>query len=338
MKVLICGGFGYIGSQLLYDISKNVYYDDWDITVIDNWSYGRGMPPVYEYFKERINKFQLHCLDISDNKTSSKEILTKEIAQSEFIINLCSLTQIPDTFLHEKYILYGVKNLAELIKKYGERVKKIIDISSTSIYGSAKKGNTNWLEPYSEEVYPNPETSLHNYASNKLLAEKVWQSEDYNSLPFTSLRLSTNFGYSIGMRYNLFINEFLINSISGRKTVIPGAPDNYRPFIHVSDTAGIILYLLENCYETNGLVLNIGDSNLNPQLGELFKDLDKLLVDEYDISSNYHFAVEDDKKALQESYIIDFKRFNSILDYSLKYDFISGSRHFLESIISNKII
>ena len=52
MKILICGGFGYIGSQLLYDISNNHHYDNWDITVIDNWSYGRGMPPVYEYFKE----------------------------------------------------------------------------------------------------------------------------------------------------------------------------------------------------------------------------------------------------------------------------------------------
>ena len=150
--------------------------------------------------------------------------------------------------------------------------------------------------------------------------------------------ISTNFGYSIGMRYNLFINEYLVNSISGRKTVIPGDPSNYRPFIHVSDVVGIILYLLENKYETNGLVLNIGDPNLNPQLGELFEELDKVLVDEYNIYPEYHFAIEYEKNSLQESYIVDFTQFKSILDYSLKYDFISGSRHLIDKIISNKTI
>ena len=75
---------------------------------------------------------------------------------------------------------------------------KIIDISSTSTYGSVQYEDIQYKEPYSENIFPNPDTSLHNYASSKLRAEQIWMRPENKKLPVTILRLSTVFGYAIG--------------------------------------------------------------------------------------------------------------------------------------------
>jgi len=332
MNLLICGGYGYIGSKILEIISNNMKYKDWNVTVIDNWSYGRGMTSVYEYFKKEIKNLDTFCFDISDSDEIITNKLNDIVIGTDYVINLCSLTQVPSTHLHEKYIIDGVKNLAHSILTHNNRIKKIIDISSTSIYGSVKIDNYNAKEPYSESIYPDPVNSLHNYASSKLYAEKVWQSSNFKSLPFTTLRLSTNIGYAIGLRYNQFINEFIINAIVGRQTIVPGAKTNVRPFIHVEDVANIILYLLDNSDILNGEVLNVGSEDLNPTLDELYNYIAQILYRKYKIKGKYEFAIEKDKNVLQESYLIDFTKFNNFIEYNVNYDFEKTTIDFMNKM------
>ena len=66
MKLVVLGGFGYIGSAFLDKISKEKKYENWEVVVVDNWCYGRGMTPVYELFKTKIKKFKFFCFDISE--------------------------------------------------------------------------------------------------------------------------------------------------------------------------------------------------------------------------------------------------------------------------------
>ena len=47
MKLVLLGGFGYIGSAVLDKISNDEKFKNWEIIVIDNWCYGRGMTPVF---------------------------------------------------------------------------------------------------------------------------------------------------------------------------------------------------------------------------------------------------------------------------------------------------
>ena len=331
MKLAITGGYGYIGSQILDNLTKDERFEDWNIFVIDNGSYGRGTTALDEIFKSRIKNFSSHILDISNTNGDSSNKLKSILLNADYVINLASLTQIPNTSLHESYIYDGVKNILDILS-LNNRIKKIIDISSASIYGSLKHSYPEITEPFDENVYPSPDTALHQYSEFKLQTEKLWELDKYKNLPFTSLRLSTCFGYAVGLRHNLFINEFLFNAFQGKKTIVPGKQENSRPFVHVHDAANVILHLLEYDPDTNGHILNIGSNDLNPRLGDLFKQIQVQLKKEYGLDASYEFAFEKDKDTIQESYILDYSKFNEIVEYELKFTFENGVEHFMKKL------
>ena len=331
MQILVIGGFGYIGSQILQSLSDSREFEGCEVAVVDNWSYGRGMAPVQAYFREKIGNFSSYCIELSD---SSSDVLKEVVASSDYIVNAASLTQVPDTYLHEKYILHGAENLAECILASPGRLRKVIDISSTSIYGPVKKKMPEVAEPYGEDVYPDPEIAYHNYASSKLRAETMWQSDKCKDIPFTMFRLSTIFGYAPGMRYNQFIGQFLVDAVAGRETVLPGSPSNYRPFFHVADCAELMLHLLTEDSHANGHVINIGSAHLNPRLGDLFAGLAAMLKKDFAIEAEYKFACEIGTPPFEEDYRVDFSKFEQMISFTPRHlGFEEGARELVERIL-----
>ena len=331
MQILVIGGFGYIGSQILDNLARHPVYKDMNVVVVDNWSYGRGMAPLQALFETRLPRFRSYCFDFSE---PGNPVFRDLVTSSDFIINVASLTQVPSTNLHEKYIIDGVRVLTDiLVEANGARARKILDISSTSIYGPVRLKMPEITPPYSERVYPDPAIALHNYAASKLVAEKIWESERCRHLPFTDLRLSTVFGYAVGIRYNQFVNQFLVDAVAGRRTVLPGSPDNIRPFVHVRDTADVMLHLLENVPAANGQILNIGAARLNIRLGDLFERLTRLLRDEFALTADYAFAADIGQPTLEESYQVDFTKFETLVQVPLRYDFESGARELVTRVM-----
>ena len=135
MKIVVCGGFGYIGASFILKLIKDKSIRNKQIVIFDNWSYGRGAAPLNLFQKYKNIKIYSH--DISNNKLNSYKRFKSEVISCNYFINLASLTQVPDTILHHKYIVNGVKNISSILNK-NKNIKKIIDISSTSIYGSVK--------------------------------------------------------------------------------------------------------------------------------------------------------------------------------------------------------
>lgn len=330
MRILVIGGFGYIGSQILDSLAAHPVYKDLDVVVVDNWSYGRGMAPLQALFEARLPRFRSYCFDFSE---PGNDFFKELVTTSDFIINVASLTQVPSTNLHEKYIIDGVQVLTDiLVGAGGGKARKIIDISSTSIYGPVRLKMPEVTAPYSEKVYPDPKIALHNYAASKLIAEKIWEAERCADLPWTDFRLSTVFGYAVGIRYNQFVNQFLVDAVAGRRTILPGSPDNIRPFVHIRDTADLMLHLLENVPETNRQILNIGAAHLNIRLGDLFDRLTKLLRDEFGVKADYAFAADLGQPTIEEHYQVDFTKFETMVKFPLKYDFDSGARELVQRV------
>ncbi len=329
MQILVVGGFGYIGSQVLDTLARRAAYKDADIVVVDNWSYGRGMAPVQAYFAERLKRMRSYCLDVSESESKTLGAL---VEKSDYVINVASLTQIPNSPLHEKYIVGGAETLARMIRE-GGKARKVIDISSTSVYGPVRTAMPEVRPPYAEEIFPDPAIALHNYAASKLRAERVWRSDANRGIPITVLRLSTVFGYAVGMRYNQFVNAFLVDAVAGRETVLPGAAENFRPHVHVADAAELIVHLLDNDPHTHGEVINVGARHLNPQLGELYGSLAALLREEFGIAPRYAFAAERGQETISESYQVDFAKFEATVGFRLRHDFASGARELVRKVM-----
>ena len=329
MRILIIGGFGYIGSQLLDGLSGHPEFREAEITVADNWAYGRGAAPLAARFAERLPRFRHRCLDLS---APPSDAFRRLVARSTHIVNLASLTQIPNSELHHRYIVEGVANLAETIRREAADLRHAIDISSTSIYGPVRTAMPGTPEPYGEDVSPDPEIALHDYAASKLRAERIWRAPEYRDLPVTVFRLSTVFGYAVGMRTNQFVNRFLVDAVAGRRTILPGAPTNYRPHIHVRDATGFMLHLFEGDRAADGAILNVGAAALNPRLDALYESLAAMLRDEFGIVADYAFAADLGMDTIEESYRVDFSRFESMTNFRPEIDFLSGGRELVEKV------
>ena len=327
MKIVLCGGFGYIGCSFIDYLLLNKNFKKAEIIIIDNWSYGRGAAP-YAHKLQKIKNVKILTHDISLKKINSYNNFKNHLKDCDYLINLASLTQVPDTILHYNYIYKGVKNIIDILK-INKKIKKIIDISSTSIYGSVKLDKTlkSPTEPYNEEIFPNPKYSLHNYASSKLKAEKLWLN---SRLPYLSLRLSTVYGFGPGLRYNQFINSFIIDSLLAKKIILPGDGDNFRPFIHINDLTEIFGKLLLS--NVSSEILNVGSESQNLKLKDIFKIVSNEINKLTGIRCNYNFESKFQVPKINESYKISFDKFNKIINHKFKYNFKNATKHFLEFI------
>ena len=95
--------------------------------------------------------------------------------------------------------------------------------------------------------YVNEDSSLNPVS---LYAELKVKFEEYllnhrpaNEMAATSLRFSTVYGLSPRMRFDLTVNEFTKELVSGRELVIFGE-QFWRPYCHVTDFSRAILSVL----------------------------------------------------------------------------------------------
>ena len=101
--------------------------------------------------------------------------------------------------------------------------------SSCNLYG---RGATSEID---ETAEPEP---LNTHAESKLEAEALLaDAKSTHGFDGTALPISTNYGYAPGVRFNLVLNHFVFRALTDRPLTVYGDGSNWRPFIHVQDTA-----------------------------------------------------------------------------------------------------
>lgn len=230
MKVLICGGAGYIGGAL----TDLLQYTEHTLFVYDNLTYEEDYMKDVMFVRgdirdRKLLKRQLKWADavvwlaaiVGDGACALNPALTKEINQD------------------------AVKWLSENFDG------RIVFMSTCSVYG-AQDGEL------TEESPTNP---LSVYAATKLAAEDYLK--DKNAIIF---RLGTLFGLGDNysrIRLDLVVNTLTARAISDGKLTVFGG-DQYRPLLHVQDAARAIVRNLEtkhtgiyNLHNENMKILNL---------------------------------------------------------------------------------
>ena len=144
-KVILTGGLGFIGSNLIELLIKKNFY----VINIDKISYSSNFYNVKDFKRNKNYKF-IKC-DIN-NKSKIYKILNKEKPLALF--NLAAESHVdrsidsPYSFIKNNIV--GVFNLLEAVKKYYVNNKKfkLIHISTDEVYGDIIKGRTNENYPY----------------------------------------------------------------------------------------------------------------------------------------------------------------------------------------------
>lgn len=223
MKVLISGGYSFIGSTLAARFIKEGH----DVTVIDNLTHE-------EQEKAAREKHKFY------NLSSSSPECEKIFGASRFEIVIYipeyeSISLAPQKFLASEDILpdcnvSGLVNMLDLSTK--NKVKKFVLLSSSEIYGNTQES------PASEETLPNP-VSLKGMSSY-VMEYYCSRWGGLNNLNILSLRVSNIYGPQEQVPDNLHklqdvVSAFLDRIIRGEEIVVGGSGMQTRDFIYIDD-------------------------------------------------------------------------------------------------------
>ena len=222
IKIIVTGGLGFIGSNLINLLIKKNFY----VINIDKVSYSSNFYNVKEFKNNKNYKF-IKC-DIGNKNRISKILLNEKPSA---IFNLAAETHVdrsidtPYPFI--KNNILAVYNLLEAIKNYYKKNKKfkLIHISTDEVYGDIAKGRT-------KENYPYKPSSP--YAASKASSDHLVYSYYVTyGLPIIITNCSNNYGPR--QHPEKLIPKLIYNIINNRDLPIYGNGKNSREWIYVVD-------------------------------------------------------------------------------------------------------
>lgn len=252
MRILVTGGAGYIGSVLVAALLKR---GDQVIVVDDLWFGGDSLLPFLCFDAFRLIKGDLcehHAfMDAMDGV--------------DCVVHLAAIVGFPACEKAGRASVWrtnveGTKRTYEAAEK--AEVGRVIFASSYSSYGESKEG-----EPVTEES-PLAPRSL--YAESKIEAERFLLSQtDLSGTASICLRLATVFGVSPRTRFDLMVNQFVLEALT--KGYLTLYQENFkRSFVHVRDVSRAIMCAMDAPLEqVRNQVFNVGSENLNTSKQEL---------------------------------------------------------------------
>jgi len=243
-KIIVTGGLGFIGSNLIDLLIKK----NFDVINLDNVSYSSNFYNVKDY---RKNYFFIKC-NINNTK---KLISIFNKYKPVCVFNLAAETHVdrsidnPKVFIESN--ITGVFNLLEAFKIYSKKFKaKLIHISTDEVFGDVLKGRSN-------ESYPYKPSSP--YAASKAASDHLVYSyyRTYN-LPIIITNCSNNYGPK--QHPEKLIPKIIYNIINNRPLPIYGKGSNSREWIFVEDHCDALIEIFKK--GRVGQFYNIG-SNKN---------------------------------------------------------------------------
>jgi len=222
MKALVTGGAGFIGSHLVDRLLEQEHH----VICLDNFD---------PYYNPKIKRDNIqHCLDnenfeLVEGSIFNKSLLKKIIQDSDIDYVFHNAAQagvrvsVENPVKPHEVNATGTLNILKM--SLDSDVKKIINASSSSVYGKAE------YLPF-DEVHP--KTPVSPYGVSKLAAEHYCRvfNEVYG-LRTTSLRLFTVYGPR--MRPDLAISIFTRRALNNETIEIFGDGKKTRDFTYIDD-------------------------------------------------------------------------------------------------------
>jgi UDP-glucose 4-epimerase len=253
MKVLVTGGAGYMGTELVNLLVSNEAVDE--VIVYDNLS--RMNYNLFLGLKlQRYPKLRFVKGELLDSRS-----LRKVLKGIDIVFHLAAKVTTPfavsDSHVYEQVNHWGTAELVYAIEE-SNSVKKFIYTSSSGVYGSSDV-------PLDESSQPAPRTF---YAMSKYRGEEHVR-RIMDKVDTYIFRCGNVYGYSKSMRFDSVINKFVFEANFNKIVTIQGDGKQSRSFIHID----LISKALNNAMSSN---LPSGTYNLVERSIKVFDIVDEL--------------------------------------------------------------
>ena len=320
-KVIITGGSGFIGSNLVDYLIKKRYF----VVNLDKLTYSSNR------YKNKIRNKKNYKLIKIDIVNKSKIIKIIKKYKPKVIFNLAAETHVdrsidgPSSFIHTNII--GTFNLLESLRflKKKKISPKLIHVSTDEVYGDIKK------EVRSDENYKYEPSSP--YSASKASADHLVKSyiRTYKLNAVIS-NCCNNFGpYQFPEK---LIPKIISNIFNNKELPIYGKGRNSREWIHVLDHCEALfrLYLKGK----NGESYNVG-SGINLRNIDLVKKLLKICKSmKIVIGNKAQIKFVKDRPGHDFRYALNNKKIYKYLKWKPKINFEKGLKETITWYLNNK--
>ncbi len=305
-KIIVTGGLGFIGSNLIDLLIKKKFF----VINIDKITYSSNFYNTKNFKNSKNYKFIK--LDIKDKKLYKTLFKYKP----DCIFNLAAETHVdrsidnPENFIQSNIV--GVYNLLESFKKFSKKNKsKLIHISTDEVYGDVLKGR-------SDENYPYQPSSP--YAASKAASDHLVSSyiRTYK-IPAIITNCSNNYGPK--QHPEKLIPKLIYNILYNKPLPIYGKGLNSREWIYVKDHCEALLKIFLR--GKNGEFYNIG-SNKNLSNLEVCNSLLKTSKKIINIGKKVKILFVKDRPGHDVRYALNSNKIKKKLNWYPKTNFKKG--------------
>jgi nucleoside-diphosphate-sugar epimerase len=247
--ILVTGGAGYIGSLLTAELLRTGYR----VTVLDSLLYSGES--ILGYFAHPY--FHFVKADVTD-PGAVRAALPRDWPKPEAVVHLAAIVGFPacqavGKQAAWKYNVEATKIVYEQAAGLGSA--RFIFASTYSNYGLSPDG-----KPVTEE---SPLTPQSLYAETKVAAEEYLLAQKEAAISPLIFRLATLYGISPRTRFDLIVNQFVLDAYTKRELIIYQRGYS-RSFVHVRDVVrGIIIGLEAPEEKVRRQVYNLGTADGN---------------------------------------------------------------------------
>jgi len=311
-KVIVTGGLGFIGSNLIELLLKRYY-----VINLDKVTYSSNFYNTKEFVKKKNYKFIKY--DINNKKIIKIFNKYKPVG----IFNLAAETHVdrsidsPKSFIESNIL--GVYNILEAFRVFSKKIPKtkLIHISTDEVYGDILFGR-------SDENYPYKPSSP--YAASKASSDHLVSSyvRTYN-IPAIVTNCSNNYGPK--QHPEKLIPKLIYNILQNKPLPIYGKGTNSREWIYVKDHCEALIKIFKKGKVGN--FYNIG-SNKNQTNLEICKKLIQLANKNKIIGKNIRIKFVKDRPGHDIRYALNSSKLKNELRWSPRISLSNGLKKTFE--------
>ncbi len=247
-KVLITGGFGYVGSRLVPHLLELGHH----VRVLDLMLYTEAglqaleQNPSFQKWKGRFEFIQ--------GDTRNPDDVQRSVSGIEAVIHLAAISndptgEIDDTLTRQ--VNFDAVGLL-LAQCRAARVQRFINASSSSVFGIKD------VPDVTEALEPEPLTAYSRY---KMLSEWLVTAAAAPDFCTVNIRPATICGYSPRQRFDLTVNKLTADAVRKRVITVHGG-EQRRPNVGITDMINLYGKLLDlDAALINGRTFNFGFEN-----------------------------------------------------------------------------
>lgn len=255
--ICLIGGAGFLGSVLAHQLLDQGYH----VKIFDRFVFGKES--VRQLLGDHSTENRSALLDIYEGDMRSTSDLLKALDGADAVILLGAVvgdpasSKYPISTFEVNYL--ATQTVAEICAYLN--INRLIFASTCSVYGFSKEDAL-----LHEEA---PLRPISHYARTKMQAERALLRIDSPNFAPTIMRMSTLYGSSYRMRYDLVVNTMMMHGVTNKKIIVFGG-DQWRPLLSVGDAARAFIMVLQADIErVKRQVFNVGDERENYQIMSL---------------------------------------------------------------------